>query len=294
MSLTYKTSLYLLHFIGIYYFSLTFASLPFFSAKIPVNPLCDLGTYIETNTNKHNDDEGRRICKFEEMCEKFVDTPMILELWDNNPILIAKVTDIILRYRRRKITIWGNRFSSSIQNTCKEYDETIPIMNTTIQWFFVYLAYYSGVLPFLPTKMLTSNFDMFCVTIINEKRWGTLFVGALPNNNMKSFLKSVVEIVLTTFRFLLFCPRLFLHLQARGIPVVALVSNDTEDWGAAQNLSGIITDYPKRLWTYQNRVSGGVRGMKLSPSLIRGGSSGSVSLGIHNGQTRKRINSVNK
>jgi hypothetical protein len=141
----------------------TYAELPPLSPRIPTNPLCDLGTYIDTTQFR---EDGRTICKFEDLCENFIDTPMILELWDDDPELVARTHDILFNYRKSRHVVWGNRFSREIQSTCEQHDLAMPTFNTASQWIIVYICYYLGLLPFVPLL----HFDVFHAVLINEDR----------------------------------------------------------------------------------------------------------------------------
>ena len=141
----------------------SYADLPPLSSRIPANPLCDLGTYIDTTQFKK---EGRTICKFEDLCENFVDTPMILELWDDNPVLVQKVHNIVFSYRKSKHVVWGNRFSGEIQRNCENYDGLLATTSTTMQWLAIYACYYCGFLPFVPIL----HFDVFYAVLVNQER----------------------------------------------------------------------------------------------------------------------------
>jgi lysophospholipase D len=218
-----------------------FGNLPPLLSKIPTNPLCDLGSYIDTTKFTR---DGRKICKFEDLCEAFIDVPMVLELWGDDLTLVERVHEILFSFRRAKNVVWGNRFSVKIQRACEDYDHVIPTFSTASQWSWLYIAYYTGVLPFLPIQ----HFDVFNAVLINEAKWRQLLIGSLGQNMMSDVVVLVFNVVQRTINWLLRAPGLFEHLQARGIPVVAFVVNDEEEWGYAcsKNMAAICTDYPAR------------------------------------------------
>eukprot|EP00520_Triparma_pacifica_P015662 CAMPEP_0118639948 /NCGR_PEP_ID=MMETSP0785-20121206/4496_1 /TAXON_ID=91992 /ORGANISM="Bolidomonas pacifica, Strain CCMP 1866" /LENGTH=351 /DNA_ID=CAMNT_0006531311 /DNA_START=310 /DNA_END=1365 /DNA_ORIENTATION=+ len=224
-----------------------FNHLPPLLSRIPLNPLCDLGAYIDTTKYKR---DGRKICKLEDLCEAFIDVPMILELWGDDPTLVERVHEILFSFRRTKNVIWGNRFSVKIQRACEDYDHVIPTFSTAAQWSWVYIAYYAGVLPFLPIQ----HFDVFNAVLINEARWRRLLIGSVGQHFFGDIVLVVFNVIQRTLNWLLRAPSLFDHLQKRGIPVVAFVVNDAEEWGYAcsKNMAAVCTDYPARFNTFSN------------------------------------------
>ena len=90
---------------------------------------------------------GSHICVAEEVCDAFLDTPMILELWDVSPLLALKTHNIIFNHRKSNHVIWGNKFSTEIQRNCEDLDAIIPTFNTATQWILIYVCYYLGALP---------------------------------------------------------------------------------------------------------------------------------------------------
>jgi hypothetical protein len=198
--------------------TLDLAMLPPYSLTIPCNPLCDAGAYIDTKAFKR---DGRTICTFEDLCEAFTDANMVLELWDDDPLLVQKVHSTLLNYRKTRHVVWGNRFSPCIQRNCETYDATVPTFNTATQWILVYFCYYVGVLPFVPIM----HFDVFNAVLINEDRYGNLLLKAV-HDRVRPVLTVLFLVVVRTLNWFLRAPGLFQHLSKRGIPVVALNVND--------------------------------------------------------------------
>ncbi len=244
-----------------------YAHLPPLSSRIPVNPLGDLGAYIDTTKFGR---EGRKICRFQDMCEAFLDATFIIELWDDDPKLVQGVHNIIFSYRRSKSVIWGNRFSGIIQNECDRHDQVLPKFNTAPQWLWIYVAYYIGLLPFVPIQ----NFDVFNAVLINEERYRELLLGAV-GESLQDFVFVILTVVVRIVNWFLKAPRLFKHLGDRGIPVVAFVVNDEDEWGyaCANNFAGITTDYPRRLNSFVT-----LKAPHASPKLTRVSSASDVFL----------------
>jgi hypothetical protein len=185
-----------------------FNHLPPLLSRIPTNPLCDLGSYVDTTKYTR---EGRKICKFEDLCEAFIDVPMVLELWGDDPTLVERVHEILFSFRRAKNVVWGNRFSVKIQRACEDYDHVIPTFSTASQWSWLYIAYYTGVLPFLPIQ----HFDVFNAVLINEAKWRRLLIGSLGQNFLSDLVVLVFNVIQRTLNWLLRAPKMFEHLQAR-------------------------------------------------------------------------------
>ena len=136
---------------------------------------------------------------------------MILELWGDDPELVSRVHEILFSFRRTKNVIWGNRFSVKIQRSCEDYDHVIPTFSTSAQWSFLYIAYYTGILPFLPIQ----HFDVFNAVLINEARWRRLLIGSLGDYILSDIVIVIYHVVVMVLNWLLRAPRLFQHLQAR-------------------------------------------------------------------------------
>lgn len=217
-----------------------YSSLPPLLEKIPRNPFCEFG-YVETNG-------GDRICTFEEILQLGGNNSLYLELWDDSAAFIREVDNLLLRYRRTEDVIWGNRFNNVIRQNCTEIDGGIPTVSTSIQWILIHIAYYTGILPFLPRRYL--NFDIFNTVLISPKVWSKLFSGSLrfSEENSRRAQKSF-EYVFSLINFFLFCPRLWGYLKGVGVPVLVMGVNFEDEFMLAEGggASAVITDYPERL-----------------------------------------------
>ena len=121
----------------------------------------------------------------------------MIELWDESDDFVVAVYNSLCRFRRVDNVIWGNRFNGLIQAKCKVVDSSVPTISNAVQWIGVYLAYYVGVLPFLPLSSI--HFDVFAVVLINEKLWSKLFGGSIRGVSEKNLGR------FEAFLYYLFC-----------------------------------------------------------------------------------------
>ena len=224
--------------------SIDLNQIPPFLSFLPKNPLCHFG-HVDTSNLPP---EGRRMCTFDQFCTVTANVPLVVELWEESDEFVLQVYNSLCCHRRNNITIWGNRFNSVIQSSCKNVDPEMPVMSSANQWLMIYASYYCGILPFLPLN----HINMFNAVLINSDHWSKLFSGpcirGMSEINAGRF-KAVLFYLFELLNFFLFAPKLFRHLKARGIPVVGLCLNDRTEWILASSESGfsaVCTDYPNK------------------------------------------------
>ncbi|CAM1306712.1 GDPD1 (predicted) [Pycnogonum litorale] len=185
--------------------------------------------------------EDRKIPLLEEVFERFPSMPMNVDLKNDNLELIQQVSDLIEKYERQSITVWGN-FQESIIRKCCQVNPNIPIMFSLRRVIILLLLTYTGLLPFVPIK--ESCLEVFLPKIYPKKKT-ELFK---TQNILKSFVFFVADKMLMK-KFI------FDHLDKRGIQVFLWVLNDETDFNEAFKLGahGVMTDYPIALKEFLDR-----------------------------------------
>ncbi|XP_053550600.1 lysophospholipase D GDPD3 [Bombina bombina] len=184
----------------------------------------------------------RRISLLEEVFKRYPETPINVEIKEENTELIKKVSDLVKRYQRTNRTIWAS-MSDSIMRKCRAENADMPSIFTPRRGFTVLLLYYTGLLPFV--SLPESVVETYMPSIINR----TYF----PNNRLmrNRFLVYLQEKLMMN-------KGLFQHLQDRGIQVYLWVLNQDSDYQRAieYGATGIITDYPSKLRRFLQRYDG--------------------------------------
>ncbi|XP_026181353.1 lysophospholipase D GDPD3a [Mastacembelus armatus] len=181
----------------------------------------------------------RKFALLEEVFKKFPEIPVSIEIKENNNELIEKVSDLVKRYNREKITVWAS-VDSSIMKECRRMNSSMPYSFTVGRGLQLLLLFYSGLLPFVPLG--ESLLQFYLVRLINRT-----FIPESPimRNRLVIYLLEKM-----TMR-----KSLFKHLTARGIQVHLFVCNEEEDVKAAFELgaTGVMSDYPALLSSYLSR-----------------------------------------
>ena len=177
-------------------------------------------------------EEDRRYCTLEEVFKAFPNMPISVDVKVNDDRLVRAVSELIERYDRRYITVWGNKFLSITEN-CWRTNPHIPRFVCIRSLVSLLLLYYTGLLPFVPIR------DSFYVPPIYAKyafdRCGADVHGVLL------FLTRVADRLIQS-------PRLLRHLRARGLMVAFWVLNEEHEFERALELdAGTITDRPTLL-----------------------------------------------
>uniref|UniRef100_A0A8C6KAG3 Glycerophosphodiester phosphodiesterase domain containing 3a n=1 Tax=Nothobranchius furzeri TaxID=105023 RepID=A0A8C6KAG3_NOTFU len=197
------------------------------SLKLEDLPLYKEQLEVAFYAGRFSSGSDRKIAQLEDVFKTFPDTPVSIEIKENNLQLIQKVSDLVKRYNREAITLWASEKSLILEKCCK-INSSMPYSFSMNRGISLLLLFYSGLLPFVPLGENVLQF--YLIPIIN--RW---FRG-----------KSLTPGVLTMRK------SLFKHLAARGIQVHLFVCNENEDIKAALKLgaTGVMTDYPTLLSTY--------------------------------------------
>ncbi|XP_028267683.1 lysophospholipase D GDPD3a [Parambassis ranga] len=181
----------------------------------------------------------RKFALLEDVFRKFPETPISIEIKENNHQLIEKVSDLVKRYNREEISVWAS-VSSTIMKECRSTNASMPYSFSMNRGLLLLLLFYTGLLPFVPLG--ESLLQFYLPRIIN--RTYVPEEGILQNSWVRSLLEKI------TMR-----KSLFKHLASRGIQVHLFVCNEDEDIRAAFDVgaTGVMSDYPTLLSSYLRR-----------------------------------------
>uniref|UniRef100_W5K9R6 Glycerophosphodiester phosphodiesterase domain containing 1 n=1 Tax=Astyanax mexicanus TaxID=7994 RepID=W5K9R6_ASTMX len=174
--------------------------------------LCKLGVTFKRECFVEGG-EDKNIPLLRDVFEAFPNTPINIDIKVNDDTLIKKVSELVVKYDREHLTVWGNSRDQVVQKCYKENPQ-IPVLFSLPRVLILVGLFYTGLLPFIPLK--------------------------------EQFLEIPMPSITTN---LLMRKALFDHLTARGIQIYIWVLNDEEDFKRAFDLgaTGVMTDYPTKL-----------------------------------------------
>lgn len=142
-----------------------------------------------------------------------------------------KVSDLVDKYERHDLTVWGNRKSVTTE-ACYLSNPKIGLLFSLKRVLVVIALFYTGLLPFVSFK--ETHFEVPMPTMKGKRK-----------NGKVSWAAVVMDKILMR-------RALFEHLKRRGIEVFLWVLNDDEEFERACNMgaSGIMTDYPQKLTSF--------------------------------------------
>jgi len=178
-----------------------------------------------------------KIPKLEELFQLFPGVPFNIDLKEESEILLEKTHDLIKKYERENLTIWGS-FRDSTCQKCYKKNPDIPLLFSFKGVLKLLLFHYTGLLPFIPIK--ESFLEIPCFT---ERSANVLFPHTTPMR---------IKIGLWLLQNVLMSKRLFKHLNERGIRVFTWVQNHEYDFEFClrHGANGIMTDSPTLLTKY--------------------------------------------
>ena len=172
--------------------------------------------------------EERRIPTLEEVFQHFPETAVNIDIKDHDPELVQKVSDLIDRYDRHHLTVWGN-FRHNTTQLCGQSNPKVGLLFSFKRVLQVLVLYYTGLLPFVPIRETHFEIPMPTTWLSNDRQM------------LASFLDRV-----------LMRKKLMKHLEARGIQTYMWVLNREEEFKKAFQcgVTGVMTDYPSLLAKY--------------------------------------------
>nr|CAB3248666.1 glycerophosphodiester phosphodiesterase domain-containing protein 1-like [Phallusia mammillata] len=190
------------------------------------------------NQTCHNFGEKQHIPSLEEVFEQFPETPINVDVKDDDNVLIAETDKLIKKYKRENLTVWCN-FRDVVVDKLQKFNPEVPVAFSMKRVALLYVWFYTGLLPFIPLK--ESFLEIPHPNCLNRINF------ALTANQ-----KRLVSIGSYFARSRI----LINHLKARGIPTYFWVLNEEEDFKAAFELGaeGVMTDCPTKLsaWLDEN------------------------------------------
>lgn len=188
--------------------------------------------------------EERRILLLEDLFKKYPKMPMNVDIKSNNIKLVYIVNQLIQKYKRESITVWGNG-SSSITKNIRPCNKNIYTLYTLPEILKTLLWYYTGLLPFLP---LYANYYEIPMCSLFAERAETF-----PERAGTWWLK----IVLSVLDPMITNEKIITHLKKRGVLTYFFVLNNEHEWRRALQCgaSGIMTDFPTELKLYLDEHS---------------------------------------
>ncbi|XP_061158891.1 lysophospholipase D GDPD3a isoform X1 [Syngnathus typhle] len=178
----------------------------------------------------------REFTLLEDVFTKFPEMPISIEIKEDNSQLIEKVSELVKRYHREKITVWAS-VNSRILSKCRKTNGAMPYSFSLYRGVLLLFLFYTGLLPFVPLG--ESLLQFYLPRIFNRT--------FIPEKNI---LRS--RLIVTLLEKVTMRKSLFKHLAARGIQVHLFVCNTDEDIRAAFEVgaTGVMSDYPSRLSGY--------------------------------------------
>ncbi|XP_059188045.1 lysophospholipase D GDPD1 isoform X2 [Centropristis striata] len=200
--------------------------------------LCKLGVTFQRECFCEGG-EDKRIPLLRDVFDAFPNTPVNIDIKVNDDTLIKKVSELVVKYDREHLTVWGNA-SNQIVKKCYKENPRIPVLFSLPRVLQLLGLFYTGLLPFFPLKEQFLEIPM--PSIVTKLRD--------PSRLTKS--QRIIAWLADT---LLMRKALFKHLTARGIQVYIWVLNDEEDFQRAFDLgaTGVMTDFPTKLKDFLDR-----------------------------------------
>ncbi|KAM9733936.1 lysophospholipase D GDPD1 [Menidia menidia] len=200
--------------------------------------LCKLGVTFQKECFCEGG-EDKRIPLLRDVFDAFPNTPINIDIKVNNDTLIRKVSELVVKYDREHLTVWGNA-SNQIVKKCYKENPHIPVLFSLPKVLQLLGLFYTGLLPFVPLKEQFLEIPM--PSIITKLKD--------PDRLTRS-----QRFVAWLADSLLMRKALFQHLTARGIQVYIWVLNDEEDFQRAFDLgaTGVMTDFPTRLKDFMDK-----------------------------------------
>ncbi|KAK4316078.1 hypothetical protein Pmani_012722 [Petrolisthes manimaculis] len=178
--------------------------------------------------------EDRRFPLLEETFQLFPDTPINIDIKTDNNELILKVSELVKKYQREHLTVWGN-MKDIVTQKCYKENPNVCLLFSARRVCILLLLLYTGVLPFIPLK--ETHLEIFMPAHM-LKIYGSHF-------GVKWWHAWVAKIA----NMLLIRRSLFEHLSKRGVQTYLWVMNTEDDFRLAfeTGATGVMTDYPTKL-----------------------------------------------
>ncbi|OQR78801.1 glycerophosphodiester phosphodiesterase domain-containing protein 1-like [Tropilaelaps mercedesae] len=181
----------------------------------------------------------RQIPLLKSVFERFPNVAINIDIKDNDDELIEKVHDLIEKFNRKEITVWGN-VSYVVTQKCYNRDPSIPIFFSALRVAWLAFLAWTGLLPFVPVRET-------CLAVLHP-------VSMERNSEFKESAASnpAYWVALKAIDLILMRPFIVDHLRKRGIQVFFWVFNDQQGYSCGYKLgaTGVMTDCPSLLKAY--------------------------------------------
>ena len=195
---------------------------------------------------KNIPEEERKLLLLEDLFKKYPKMPMNVDIKTNTPRLIEIVNQLVQKYQREHITVWGNGSGSTTKNI-RPANKKIYTLYSLPEILKTLLWYYTGLLPFMP---LYANYYEIPMCSLFVERAETF-----PQRAGTWWLK----IILSILDPMMTNEKIITHLKKRGVLTYFFVLNNEHEWKRALECgaSGIMTDFPSDLKSFlQQNISG--------------------------------------
>ncbi len=207
-----------------------FANLPKLQSKVPID-----FAYKAVFSSEDRCEEHVNIPTLESVLQSFPKLGVNIDIKTYDEELICKVNELVRKYERENLTIWGN-FSGKTTQKCYETNPEIGLLFSIQRVLLLLVYFYTGLLPYVTFQETHLEIPM---PILAYKKFG-------PEITLKQ------KVLAKSAHFLLMRPWLFEHMSKRGIQTYVWVLNSEQDFEQAFNMgvTGIMTDYPSLLRDY--------------------------------------------
>jgi len=185
----------------------------------------------------------------QDVFEAFPDVGINIDLKHAHPLLPKKVAELVKKHCRQHNTIWGSARESTASQLLK-LEPSVALFFSTRSFVKVVLAFYCGLLPFLPLKESFLEIPLLTDEVVD-------YVKRRTGKGSKSSiccisLQTRSSVYLWLVRRVVENRSLIEHLKRRGIKTILWVGNCRKDFAEAYQLGadGVMTDYPLRLTNY--------------------------------------------
>uniref|UniRef100_A0A8C5GR39 GP-PDE domain-containing protein n=1 Tax=Gouania willdenowi TaxID=441366 RepID=A0A8C5GR39_GOUWI len=200
--------------------------------------LCKLGVTFQRECFCEGG-QDKRIPLLRDVFDAFPNTPVNIDIKVNDDKLIKKVSELVVKYDREHLTVWGNA-SNKIVKKCYKENPHIPVLFSFPRVLQILGFFYTGLLPFVPLKEQFLEIPMPSI------------IPKLVDPEKLTRTQRIITWLLADGG------RLYCHAYVCTcvcFQVYVWVLNDEEDFQRAFELgaTGVMTDFPSKLKDFMDR-----------------------------------------
>ncbi|KAF7457181.1 glycerophosphodiester phosphodiesterase family protein [Cryptosporidium felis] len=201
---------------------------------------------------------GQKIISLEELFQRYPDMLISVDVKNpNNLLAVSRTVELVRKYNRENKTMLSSFSNENIEYLKRCNNKSSPELVICIgehKLFKILIAYFTGLLPWMPIEEHVFSFPM---SYIFFSKYSRNFVNnitkyiKLGKNNLEYLERELIPNVLI---WLFSRKSLIKHLQKRGIRCFAWVCNNKKEMDICRELGldGIMTDKPTLLREYYN------------------------------------------